>query len=430
MIEHVLMSVRSINLREELAGRFTEPQLTVGVYSPVMLHALYHALIALTRGETEADAGLLVGHHLAETPAVTWQFAFFQPELAPALDLSLPTTLIYGFGASASFVLWIEAVATDPSHPPAEMHRVTWSYDPDVLRSMFSLIEAHLDADARRYLQMYQRRFPLRAPPLLAVQQFTNSLVGAFGSGLADSVLAHQTLQSQLQWREDMVRMVVHDVRAPLHTLMISIKNLLARELPAEMRRELLEVANDTTGTLHNLCDSLLEITRLETGRWPLHLEPVDLVGVARNLCRSFELAASHEQAPIAIDACAPTLPLTVDRLLLERILVNLLSNAIKYTPSAGRIRLTIDRVDDERNVSIAVHDTGMGISPEALPHIFDRFFQARSDDRRDGIGFGLYFARLAVQALGGVIYAASTPGVGSTFTIVLPLTPDSAGSH
>lgn len=415
-----------MNLREELSTKFTEPQVTTGLYSPEMLSALYHALVALARAET--DAVLLIGRRVTDQSQLSWAMTSNAQTMAPIFDPATSTILVYGLGPAAGFVLWAEpAISETPS--PRMARRIAWSYDPTVLHYAASVLEPHMGDQPRRWLADCQRRFPPQTPALSAVQQFTNSLLHDYEHGVADSVLAHQTLQSQLQWREDMVRMIVHDVRAPLHTLMISIKNLLARDLPVEMQQELLEVANDTTSTLHSLCDSLLEITRLETGRWPLHYEPVDLIGVARNLCRSFEVAASHEYAPIAIEAGVPTLQVRLDRRLFERIVVNLLSNAVKYTPVDGQIRLVIDCSEDDSFVTIKVHDTGAGIDPEALPFIFDRFFQAHNENRHDGIGFGLYFARLAVQALGGSIDATSILGHGSTFTLTLPRSPE-CSSH
>ncbi len=407
-----------MNLREALSRHFTKPQLTAGLYSPEMLAALYHALIALARSDT--GAALLIGHQLTDQAEPAWLMTADAHSSAALFEPLTATTLVYGIGPGAGFVLWVEPATSEPTTIRAR-RQIAWSYDPAVLRQAAILLENQISDEIRQWLAEYRRRFPPQMPALPAVQQFTSSLLHDYEHGVANSLHAHQMLQSQLQWREDMVRMIVHDVRAPLHTLMISIKNLLARDLPADMRQELLEVASDTTSTLHGLCDSLLEITRLETGRWPMHHELVDLVSVARNLCRSFEVAAAQEYASIVIETDMPTMPIMIDRRLFERIVINLLSNAVKYTPIDGRICLAITCDEDDSSVTVAVHDTGAGIDPAALPFIFDRFFQARHEDRRDGIGFGLYFARLAVQALGGTIHVTSIPGNGSTFTITLP---------
>jgi len=115
-----------------------------------------------------------------------------------------------------------------------------------------------------------------------------------------------------------------------------------------------------------------------------------------------------------------PDLPVIVaDRGRILQLLGNLLGNALKFTPAGGRVRIGAEQVGDEARISVA--DTGAGIPPEDLPHLFDRYWQARSS-RRAGAGLGLAIARGIVEAHGGRIRAESEVGVGTTFTVTLPL--------
>ncbi|MBC8078399.1 MAG: ATP-binding protein [Chloroflexales bacterium] len=112
------------------------------------------------------------------------------------------------------------------------------------------------------------------------------------------------------------------------------------------------------------------------------------------------------------------------DHGLLTRLLQNLVGNAIKFTPRGGQIVVGINRAPAGNTIELRVRDSGPGIAAAALPYIFDRYYQAPADDRRDGNGLGLYFCRLVSEAHGGQIRAASQLGGGTTVTVVLPVRP------
>jgi two-component system sensor histidine kinase BaeS len=116
---------------------------------------------------------------------------------------------------------------------------------------------------------------------------------------------------------------------------------------------------------------------------------------------------------------------MSLDRERIAQVMGNLLGNAVKFTPAGGRI--VVEAAGGPDHVTIAVQDSGIGIAPEHLPHVFDRFWQQTGGKRRDGIGLGLAIAQGIVQAHGGLIVASSAPGEGARFEITLPLGPSAA---
>jgi signal transduction histidine kinase len=224
--------------------------------------------------------------------------------------------------------------------------------------------------------------------------------------------------------QEDQTRMIVHDMRAPLHTLLISIKALQRQRFDLEGRNELLEVARDSAGYLLNLTETVLDSARLETSGWSVKRQPMRILNLVQSVCDPLELAARPDQARLQHSVADDMPVIWVDRGLLERVLTNLITNAIRYTPASGEIGVSARLIHDDHAVEISVSDTGQGIPKEAQEHIFERFYQANDNDRHRGTGLGLYFCRLAVEAHGGSIAVKSAVGEGSTFIIVLPVDP------
>ena len=165
------------------------------------------------------------------------------------------------------------------------------------------------------------------------------------------------------------------------------------------------------------MIEDLVEATLLEDGRLQISPEPVDLAVVVPELLERFRGALEIDRVRLAVE---PGLPRALaDPQRLERILVNLLTNALKYSPSQGEI--TLELASDPDGVAIVVTDRGIGIAPEDVPHVFERFFRARGARQPEGLGLGLYITRLLVHAHGGRIEVASQLGQGSTFRVVLP---------
>lgn len=171
------------------------------------------------------------------------------------------------------------------------------------------------------------------------------------------------------------------------------------------------------------LVDTLLTLARADEGTAPLHVEPVDLRAMLLDTEETAELLAEPAGVSVTVEAGAGPVVVQADPSRFRQLVMNLLSNALKYTPQGGRVRLWLER--DNGRVRFGVSDTGIGIAPGDLPHIFDRFYRAdtartRTADR-PGVGLGLAICKWIAEAHGGTIDVQSRPGRGTTFTVTLP---------
>ena len=174
---------------------------------------------------------------------------------------------------------------------------------------------------------------------------------------------------------------------------------------------------------------ALLLLSQAETGQLLLQKQPLDLVEVAEDIVDQFQIPAEGGEVTLEFIARVPRCLGDFDRVQIDRMLSNLLSNSIKFTPPGGVVRVILGRHEDQ--AEIRIEDTGRGISPEHLPHIFDRFYRVRgpgeSGSPEKGLGLGLSFVAWIVRAHGGTIDVQSEPGKGTSFCVRLPL--ESAGS-
>ncbi len=207
-----------------------------------------------------------------------------------------------------------------------------------------------------------------------------------------------------------------HELRTPLTTIRANL-DLLRREPPiaTEDRREVLADLAGETERLSRLVGDLLTLARSDAGR-PLRREPIPLHPLLERLVRRF----ATTQPGRAIDLeVAPDAAALGDPDALTQVLVILLDNALKFTPPEGTVRVAV--TGGSESVTLAVRDTGVGIKPEALPHIFERFYQGDSARASTGTGLGLAIAKALVTGQGGTIAVESRPGQGTTVTVTLP---------
>lgn len=213
-----------------------------------------------------------------------------------------------------------------------------------------------------------------------------------------------------------------HELRTPLTVLRSEIEIALRRERTPEEYQRVLQRALDEIVRLCRLVDDLLMLSRSDTGRLTLELVPLPL----GELCRDIgdHLRPLIEERGLRLIMEIPESPIIVsgDQRRLKQLLLNLLDNAIKFTPAGGRI--TVGLSQREGRAVVQISDTGCGIAPEDIPHIFERFYRRRQKvrDQASGSGLGLAIARWIVEAHGGSISVTSEPGKGSTFTFDLPL--------
>ncbi len=221
--------------------------------------------------------------------------------------------------------------------------------------------------------------------------------------------------------REDLFAMIYHDLRSPLANIVSSL-DVMGTLLPKENAGSLqmvLKIATRATDRIQRLVSSLLDIHRLETGHLVVNrtqVDPSTLILDALDAVRPLYENKNQEMSA-SIPEQLPTLWVEED--MIRRVLINLLENAIKFTPGSGKLWLGIRQ--DDSQVQIWVQDSGPGIASEQQNAIFEKFTRLRTETAPKGLGLGLAFCRLAVEAHGGKIWVESKPGAGSRFIFTLP---------
>lgn len=251
---------------------------------------------------------------------------------------------------------------------------------------------------------------------------------------LADKNLALQDQAARLQeidhLKSRFFTNVSHEFRTPLTLVLGPLDDVLAdgRTRLGERTRELLELANRNARRVLDLLVELLDVNRLEHGQLPMNQVRADLVSLVRRQVEALTPLIDRHGHSVRVDLPHVAVYAKVDVVQLERCVSNLLSNAAKYTPRGGQITLVL-QVLAER-VRISVNDNGRGIAIDALPHVFDRFFQTDSGNGSAGVGIGLALVREIVEGHGGQVGAESQLGIGSTFWLELPWSASASGDE
>jgi len=230
-------------------------------------------------------------------------------------------------------------------------------------------------------------------------------------------------IQSLIQNLRTVMDNIAHDIKTPI-TRLLGIADQRLRK----NRTEDLELAGhvvEECDQIMNIIRSLLDITAAESGLSKWHIEPLDLVALVGEACELFE-PLIQQKALTLVQDFPETLRVSSDLRALQRIIGNLLDNAIKFTPEGGKIEIRIEAKDHQGYVSI--EDSGIGIHPLDLPHIFQRFHRGELARDLPGNGLGLSFCASALKALKGSITCESTPGVGTRFVVRLPLAGSQGG--
>jgi PAS domain S-box-containing protein len=232
--------------------------------------------------------------------------------------------------------------------------------------------------------------------------------------------------QAATRARDQILGIVAHDLRNPLSTMLMAAE-LLREVLPADgPTYRQAEIIARAGSQMKRLIQDLLDVKRIESGR--LVIEP-RAVRASTLLCEAAEMLRPHAVANslvLEVDAPADLPHVWADPQRIQQVLANLIGNAIKFTPKGGRIAMRASRMESE--VRVIVADTGAGIPPDQLPHVFGQFWQGSPTDKR-GIGLGLAIARGIVEAHGGRIWVESVVGTGSEFSFTLPVSePQASG--
>ena len=233
---------------------------------------------------------------------------------------------------------------------------------------------------------------------------------------------AHEELKVLDKMKSDFVSTVSHELRSPLAVIEGFAKTLVAHfdELDRATERESLEIILSKSMALERLIENILDMSCIEEGRLEVRREKVDLGQICKQVCSEQARTSTAHRFRIAVPDSLP--PVIADKEKVEVALVNLMGNAIKYSPGGGLITMVI--APNDREAKVMVKDEGIGIPPDQLGKIFDRFYQVESGETRayPGSGLGLYITRELVEAMGGTIQVESKPGKGSTFIFTLPL--------
>lgn len=240
--------------------------------------------------------------------------------------------------------------------------------------------------------------------------------LGTTFDAMADSVQRDRELERRL------TSDVAHELRTPLMSILATVEAMQDEVLPCD--QEHLALVASETKRLSRLVDSMLRLSRLENGSVRLKIEPVDAVEFVGNIARSH--MALLEDAGLTMTFAnrtgADSLDVELDRDTITQALTNIISNAMRYTPAPGEVEVALDKGDGE--VRVSVRDTGIGIAKEDIGNVFGRFWRAEESRNRvaGGLGVGLAVTKEIVDRHHGHIDVESEQGVGTTFTLHLPL--------
>jgi heavy metal sensor kinase len=248
--------------------------------------------------------------------------------------------------------------------------------------------------------------------------------IGAAAEELAVLAASFNELLSRLDQSFDHMRRFVadasHELRTPLSIIRGEADVALSHDRSAAEYQQALAVSLDESRRLSRLVDDLLNLARADAGRIKLQVEEFYLNDLLAECCRSAQTLAGARQVTLECPN-HEDVAIRGDEELVRRMVMNLVDNAIRYTPAGGRVSIALQAGNGD--VAIRVSDTGAGIAPDAVPHVFERFYRGdKARSRRDGgFGLGLAIVKWIAESHHGAVELASTQGAGSTFTVTLP---------
>ncbi len=281
-----------------------------------------------------------------------------------------------------------QALVVTLSHHGERLGRVT----------LFGRDRAHLDAEDRLLAEDLARR----------------------GAMALENARLHDETQRALRIRDDTVSVVSHDLRNPVNAVKMLAGAVLQPGRPERLPEEVTDqvrVIQSAAQQMDALIQDLLDMSRAEAGRFEVDTEKVPADALLRNALRTLAPLAADKGVSIDTDWPGSLPEVLVDPERIVQVVSNVVGNAIKFTPTGGKICIAVTEQPDALVVSVS--DTGPGISPQHLPHVFDRYWQ--SSRRNRGAGLGLPIAKAIIEAHDGRIWAESTEGKGATFHFTLP---------
>ncbi len=234
--------------------------------------------------------------------------------------------------------------------------------------------------------------------------------------------IAHDITEQKKMERlkDEMISSVSHEMRTPLTAMLGFTEFLLEHEVPPEQQRDYLQTVHRETERLTELIGNFLDLQRMKSDMESYRPEPFDISSLLEEAAHLFSIASKIHRIRVQ---CPPNLPKALgDFQRLQQVMKNLLSNAIKYSPAGGAVTLGAGREGEK--IVVWVKDEGVGIPPEALEKVFNRFYRVNNDNRRKpgGVGLGLALVREVIRLHGGEVWVESSVGKGTTFFFSLPV--------
>ncbi len=284
----------------------------------------------------------------------------------------------------------------------------------DAIRTAFGGSSVGIEIEVGgRFVEMHAVRFPASGEPLGTVAVFHDIT----------------EIRQLERMRKDFVANVSHELRTPLTAIRGFAETLMLSDVPKDQRDRQLGVILRHSERLADLIEDLLELSRIEGQHARVEAHPVDVVALCRTVLHDLKPRFEDHAISHTLDATTAA-PALADRRSLERVLLNLLDNALKYTEPGDEIRIHVS--ESGGKIQIEVIDTGIGIPPEDLGRVFERFYRVEKARSRDhgGTGLGLAIVKHLVQAMGGDVRVESADGEGTTVRVRLPLenAPTSTG--
>ena len=246
--------------------------------------------------------------------------------------------------------------------------------------------------------------------------------IGSWASVALENARLYLAAQTASRLKDEFLATLSHELRTPLNAILGYARMIRSGVLAADKHPRAIETIERNAASLTHIVEDVLDVSRIISGKMRLHMQTVEVADVVRGAVEAVLPGAEAKGVAVELVLAAHPVQVSGDPERLQQVIWNLLSNAVKFTSRGGRVQTELRCSDSE--VAVIVSDTGDGIAPEFLPHVFERFRQADAGTTRErgGLGLGLAIARQLIETHGGTIAAASGgSGKGSTFTVRLP---------
>jgi len=263
------------------------------------------------------------------------------------------------------------------------------------------------DATAPQEMTLFDRTVTVSARPLPA-------------AGAVVTILDLTMLRRLETIRRDFVANVSHELKTPLTVVNGYAETLLDDGIPTEQRRRFVETIRENAQRMQRIVDELLDLSRIESGGWRPKVTTVDVTGVVSDVFTALQPSANAKGLTLAANIDPETSRVSADHTAFRQVVTNLVENAVRYTKEGS---VTLQTRPGDGGIWVDVRDTGVGIAAEHLPRIFERFYRVDAGRSREqgGTGLGLAIVRHLIDAHGGRVEAASTPGKGTTISAFFP---------